>query len=94
MEYAELNQLRRAHARAHGEKVTNALIAAHGGTDGLDSVPGENIAALAEALEAGDTTSHSRGHAHGSNAIPKSLDEIAPAAWARFNNPPKRKRES
>jgi hypothetical protein len=94
MDYAELNRLRRAHAKAHGDSVTEAVIKKHGGDDGLDSVPEANFEALAEALALGDTTAHSRGHANGGKAVPKSLDEIAPMAWARFNNPPKRNVES
>ena len=64
--------------REHGAERATALVTKYGGRDGdLESVPEARWDELIAAFESGATK-------------PKTLDEIAPRAWARWNNPPKR----
>ena len=70
-----LHQAFLAFRREHGMPAAHELIRKFGGDGGLDSVPAENRDDLLAAFEAGP--------------LPKSFDELAPKAMARFNAPPK-----
>jgi hypothetical protein len=86
MTYDELHQAFLAYRREHGMNAARALIAAHGGDVSLDSVPNERREALFEVFTSGDVAC-ATAHA---TSKPKTLAEIAPAAWNRFRNPSRR----
>jgi len=73
MDYDTLQQAFLAFRRANGAEDARALIAKHGGDITLSSVPESNWQALHADFKGG--------------APSKTLDEIAPAAFKRFNNP-------
>jgi hypothetical protein len=76
MTYDDLHKAFLAFRREHGLPAAIELIEKHGGKSTLDSVPEDKWPALAFTFSR--------------PPVPKSLEDIAPRAWARFNNPPKR----
>jgi len=82
MDYDTLQQAFLAFRRANGAEDARALIAKHGGDITLSSVPESNWQALHADFKGG-APSNMQTNA----CTPKTLDEIAPAAFKRFNNP-------
>lgn len=73
---------------AAGKAPANRALMDHGGSPGrVETVPSERAAACAEALRALAFDSE-----HDGDKKPQNLEDLAPAAWNRFNNPPDTRR--
>ena len=71
MDYESLRTAYLAHRREHGEENTDALIAAHGGTDTLESVPESRWPELAAAFKGDGSTAATKLAAIGAKAFDK-----------------------
>jgi hypothetical protein len=83
-----LSEAWRAAKAAAGHHAANAIMHKHGGSGGdMNSVPANRVGACMQDLDL-----LSGGPDERDRPKPTTLDELAPQAWAKFNNPPSMKR--